>query len=294
MNKMIYSTLLSCLFCAVPSWAMDWQSSFLVDHPLVGQIYDASGQQISKEQLFEQLNQQEMVLIGEKHDNPDHHSIEQELLANLVNQETSVVFEMLDEDLAETLANTPKDISLEELHKALDWQKRGWNWADYGPLFVQVIHQGAELKAGNIGHGTMMTVYKSDIEELIEDQRFTSIGSVQEQLNKPLTELVFASHCEKVGRDKLQPMVNIQLARDAAMANALSQSTTAKKILICGGVHANKEIGVPQHLNKKSSTLLIREVQEQVLTIDEPLTGADFIWFTPQFSDEDYCDKFGQ
>lgn len=284
---LVLSTLI-----ATPAFGQDWQSTFLVDHPLVGTIYNASGKEISRAELIEQLRQQSLILIGEKHDNPDHHQLEAELLGELVSSNTTVVFEMLDDSFQHRLQTIPQQINIEQLYTHLQWPETGWSWSDYGPLLLQVLQQGADIQSGNIGKAVIMDVYANGLDNRKEQERFKSIAEVQKQLQDPLTELVFSSHCGKVAREKLQPMVNIQLARDASMAHALTQSTKPKKILISGGLHTNKEFGVPKHMTEKTTTILLREVQQGVVSISEPLKGADYIWFTPQFSDEDYCDKF--
>ena len=52
-----------------------WQSSEGLTHAELGHIIDlASGQAISPEQLVQRLAGAPRVLVGEKHDNPDHHA----------------------------------------------------------------------------------------------------------------------------------------------------------------------------------------------------------------------------
>lgn len=53
-----------------------WQSQILKDHPLVGQVWDSSaGRWIPFLTLSYRLSNADWVLLGEQHDNPDHHTL---------------------------------------------------------------------------------------------------------------------------------------------------------------------------------------------------------------------------
>src|SRR5215204_1457467 len=56
--------------------ANSWQSHYGRNHPLTGRIWDvASGEFIDRPALIMRLARAEFVLLGEKHDNPDHHRL---------------------------------------------------------------------------------------------------------------------------------------------------------------------------------------------------------------------------
>jgi uncharacterized iron-regulated protein len=76
-------------------------------------------------------------------------------------------------------------------------------------------------------------------------------------------------------------------------------NTPGKSILIAGNYHVNKLNGVPKHLSeltpeRKTLVIQIIEVSDDYETVamlnSEKLKQADYLWFTPRWTDKDYCD----
>ena len=68
---------------AADSLVFDWKAPLAQDHPLVGKIYQSQGE-MTLESLADLMADSRFVLIGEKHDNADHHQLELYLLKMLV------------------------------------------------------------------------------------------------------------------------------------------------------------------------------------------------------------------
>ena len=61
-----------------------WQESGGAAHPLVGQIYRAAdARQVSESDLIEAAAAADFVLIGERHDNRDHHRLQARIVRSL-------------------------------------------------------------------------------------------------------------------------------------------------------------------------------------------------------------------
>ena len=138
--------------CAVALWMLlkglasgaspeePWQAPVRQDHALVGQIWDvAAGAFIDRATLVDRLRQGRFVLLGEKHDNPDHHRLQAWLLRALIaaGRRPAVGFEMFTVDdapaIAQQLAAHPDDAV--GLAEAVNWQSSGWPaWAMYQPI----------------------------------------------------------------------------------------------------------------------------------------------------------------
>lgn len=67
--------IIGCVACAVAACStMSWKSPLGRDHSLTGRIWDVSSARfIDRETLVERLAGADFVLLGERHDNPDHH-----------------------------------------------------------------------------------------------------------------------------------------------------------------------------------------------------------------------------
>ena len=76
-----------------------WQSPLHRDHALVGRIWDvAAARFVGAVDLYASMSQATFVVLGENHDNPDHHVLQARVLAALVaaGRAPAVAFEMLD------------------------------------------------------------------------------------------------------------------------------------------------------------------------------------------------------
>ncbi len=144
----------------------DWQSAEGRDDPQTGRIVELrSGVTLSPQQLVARLAAAPRVIVGEKHDNPDHHAVELWLAQALgeYRAQGSLLLEMLDPgqqprvDAVRAQLGTGKPVA--NLEQALDWQK-GWDWTQYGPLVSWAIAQPAPLLAANLQRSEIMRIYR--------------------------------------------------------------------------------------------------------------------------------------
>lgn len=295
--------LLAALFPAYSNAAGNWLAPLLQNHPLVGKIYSLEQKAfLSETELLSELRSTTYVLIGEKHDNTDHHRLEEKILTAL-NSPTPpyIVFEMLtDEQQLLTNSLQPSD-TLQQMHDKLQWNNKGWPWKDYGPLINTAVQQGATITAGNINPELLKRIYKEgSANPELATARFKSMASIAESTRNKILDQIHESHCAMMPKEKLTPMLTIQLARDASMAYAMLHDSKKNKadrpsILIAGSFHTQKNIGVPLHLRQLTQqpikTLLLTEVSDSYENPNDYATHqeADYIWFTPRQLDIDYC-----
>ncbi|SNZ06091.1 ChaN family lipoprotein [Cohaesibacter gelatinilyticus] len=275
----------------------------LSDHPLVDTIWNTStSASITKKALTEQLHENDYVLLGEKHDNVRHHSVQAELSASVMahsSKPAALVFEML-EPAHQDILDQADSFSLAELGKKVEWEKRGWpSWASYQPIFESGLKAGSPIFAGNPDRATIMDVGRggklpeSDLVDLRWDQDY---GDGQRE--SLLTELV-DSHCGMMGRESMGPLVTLQRLKDAYMGRAIRRAGNERPVvLIAGNGHVRKDRGVPFFLDgdKKTVSVAIIEVARDQLeassysAFDPKL--YDYVWFTPRVDEIDPCDKF--
>ena len=272
-----------------------WVSNIQQNHPLVGKIYDIENEkEIGFGDLIHQLNQSN-VLIGEKHDNPDHQKLEFTLLTNLEHRDRSIVYEMISSEYASRINNLKHPKNAEELKDQLKWRNSGWKWETYG----EIIHFGYQnfqsIKPGNLSKQTIQQIYRDGLPVQTKSTR-----KLQSELSTPLLDILYSSHCELIEKEKLTPLLDIQLARDSYMAKQMIESN-AGAILIAGANHVRKDIGVPKHLSeitqtpsysKVLSVALIEVLQDKQKLVDYDLDKKyDFVVFTPIYKEIDYCKK---
>jgi len=261
-----------------------WQSSEGRDDAALGQIHDlASGQVITPAQLVRQLAAVPRVLVGEKHDNPDHHALQLWLMRALQAQRTqgSLLLEMLQPeqqarvDAVEGQAQLPND-----LPKALGWQE-GWDWQLYGPIVREALSSHVPLLAANLSLGEMRQAYRQP----------TALQGAQSNaptVKAALLEQVRAGHCNLLPESQLPAMLAVQQQRDRRIAERLL-AAPEPALLLTGAYHARKDLGVPLHLadlgaKGESKVLLLAEVGEEV-----EAGMADYVWYTAATPAQDYC-----
>ena len=91
--------LLPPLASAQLAGSFPWQSELYTDHELIGRIWDSrQGQFVTDAELWNSILESSYVLLGEKHDNPDHHALQLRVLQALISADSvdKLTMEMLD------------------------------------------------------------------------------------------------------------------------------------------------------------------------------------------------------
>ena len=123
----------ACLLAAVSCGATtrlaptaDFSLKLGAKHPLVGQVIAGpTHNSVSAELLLQAAGRARYIVLGETHDNPDHHQLQAQLLRRFLEAQPSaaVAFEMLDEEDASGLAHLPE--SADDLASHVDWAHSG-------------------------------------------------------------------------------------------------------------------------------------------------------------------------
>jgi uncharacterized iron-regulated protein len=260
-----------------------------------GEIWDAArGQSVTSEQALARLAASDHVLLGEKHDNPEHHRLQAELLAELIRlgRRPALVLEMLDSEHAEPLARhlAGRPSNAEGFAQAVGWR---WpDWPQYQPIVATALAHGLPVKAGNLG--------RLDTREVMRTG-YAAVPLLRSLLDRPLApaaergllDQLEASHCGKVPRERLQPMLRVQRARDAAMAAAMAAA--AQSVLIAGSEHTRTDRGVPVELALLAPGRAIVSLAFVERRVGEPLPAElpwNLVWFTAPFPRPDPCANF--
>lgn len=290
-----------------------WHSSPGRDHPLAGQIWDVgTASFIDATTLVGRLAQSRFVLLGEKHDNPDHHRLQARLLRALVaaGRQPAVGFEMFDIDqekaIARHLATAPTDAA--GLADAVHWDRTGWpDWALYQPIAAVALEAGLPIVATNLSRATARALREHGPDG-VEAGLVTRLG-----LDRPLAPDTHAamaaeireSHCGYASEPMVEAMITVQRARDAQMAERLAAASRQDgAVLIAGLGHVRTDWGVPAYLAAPlpGTTVVSLAFVEVGKGDTEPAAYAsrfgrgpapfDYVWFTPRVDDLDPCEKF--
>ena len=261
-----------------------------VAEPPSGEIIDLrSGPILSAHDLVERLAGAPRVIVGEQHDNPEHHQVQLWLLQALGEQRSqgSLLLEMLTEDQQVAVDRVHAMASEqwpENLPQALSWQS-GWDWSLYGPIVRYALAQPYPMLAANLTKAQVGQIYRQP--PVLEGQRSTA-PAVSEAL---LTQIRL-SHCGMLPESQMAPMLAIQQQRDRHMAERLL-AAPAPAMLLAGAYHARLDIGVPLHVEDSGAQaprVLILAQKGDVLDSG----SADFAWYTAARPALDYCAQMRQ
>lgn len=295
-----------------------WQSKELQDHKLVGKIWSKEkNDYITPEELINSLSKKRFVLLGEIHDNPDHHTLQAGIINALVkkqSQKPALVVEMIKVDQMQRLngyRNQPNS-KAKHLGTALRWKQNGWpEWDIYLPIGEQIFAHNLEVYPGHTTRIMIDHLIKSDMSVLPEKAKkiFKLDVKLEQPLNQALSEDIRVAHCNRLPERVIPPMTLVQRFRDAWMADVMIQASYDKNekrrqaILIAGNGHTRTDRGVPWYLdlregNKQSLTVQFAETTSKAATIKDLAqkspTGAiaaDFIWVTPTIERGNPCDN---
>lgn len=268
--------------------ANDYQQTPITSNQI---IHLATQQTISFHDFVKQLAEYDNVILGEYHDHVNQHILATQLLDNLqkIRPQGSLLLEMLSVEqqdfVNQTQQNPPKN--LDKLPKIINWQK-SWDWQLYGDIVKHPFLYNYPLIATNLT--------KTEVKILMQGAE--PIKGYQS--NKPLIKQhIFntiiknhdmkADELEESDKRLVNHMVEIQQFRDRRMAEKML-SAPKPTLLLAGNYHAQKNIGVPIHLQdltqdladndpKKSSKTAVVMMLSNTAELGEiDTTKADFAW----------------
>ena len=222
----------------------------------------------------------DVLLLGEQHDAKEHQQVEQQVIADLAARGllAAVALEMADTGLS--TAKLKPSATDQQTRDALKWNDKGWHWEAYGPAVMTAVRAGVPVLGANLPRTELQaSMGDSTLDMLLPGPAL----KVQQQG-------IRIGHCNMLPESQIAPMTRIQIAKDITMANTLSQATLPGKVvlLLTGSGHADRLLGVPQHLRADLKTKSVRLLAANAHG-DEPTAAFDSIWPTPAVPEVDYC-----
>ncbi|MBY6083445.1 ChaN family lipoprotein [Ruegeria arenilitoris] len=240
--------------------------------------------------ILAQMKDADVVILGEVHDNPLHHLVQTEAIADI--DPSAMVWEMVTEEGAQRLAQTAAS-NPEELSRILRWAETGWPplsmyypvfQASEAPVYGAMVPRAAARAAMERGAATTLGAdaarYGLNIPLAPEDQA----AREAEQL---------AAHCNALPAEALPQLVAIQRLRDAVLTRAILRAideTGGPVAVITGNGHARKDQGIPTFLSRLRPGLKVFVLGQAE---DGVVTGEfDAVIDSPAAEREDPCKAF--
>jgi uncharacterized iron-regulated protein len=255
-----------------------------VPPPVSGEIRELrSGQTLTAQELVARLAESSRLIVGEQHDNRDHHQLQLWLLQVLGERrpQGSLLLEMLTPDQQPRVDSVRHAPALPtDLSDALAWQS-GWDWNLYGPIVGFVLTQPYPLLAANLDRLEVRAFYAKP--PTLRGSR-SNAPAVKDELLAQISD----SHCGLLPESQMPAMLAVQQQRDRRMAERL-MAAPMPSLLFAGAYHARKDVGVPIHVldlgERGAPTVLMLAEQGAAVTP----AMADYVWYTPATPPQDYC-----
>ena len=280
------------------------------DHPLAGKIWDMNSHQyIDEAQLLALTNNAGILLLGETHDNPQHHELQMKLLKARVASVMkpglvpALMMEQLNAEsqaeLDHALAGSNREAVLENVTKLIKFADEQM----YQPFLSIAISNKMPVIAANVSNQKLQSVvwrgYAAyDAGEL---NRLGVETVWSESRQNYLVAHMGGAHCGKLREGLSEGLTRGQRLRDALMVDSAVASIGRGVVGIVGSSHARRDIGLPLYFAARAPSVRILSIGfiEVSPGVTDPVsyemdsaTGAvpyDVVWFTPRVARSDPC-----
>jgi len=233
--------------------------------------------------LLARLPRARRIILGETHDNPEHHRLQRRVLDALAPAgQRTLAMEQFDTEYQAALdAARARNADAEALADAGRLDRQGWNWPLYQPLVQFALDQGWPIAAANLS--------RAEARRIVADPAASGLAPISAILKEKLEHDMIEGHCgQRPDAKRLAGMIEAQRARDARMAEVLAARPST--VLIAGSGHARRDRGVPVHMRgREVLSIAFVEVEADKPAPRDYAQEFDFLWFTPRAVREDPC-----
>lgn len=303
-------------------------------HPLIGQVFkgdqpitvasDACArsplQQLIVE-VWDTIRDGGIVLLGEVHDNPEHHAVRGDILWPRLDRvvrtkglRPAAVFEHIRTSQRPQLdsfyGNAARSRRLwraPDLLRELDWKNTGWPAAEtFYPLFDAALRAKQPIYPGNAVRERMRLLVRGQTEPTDEEAaRLKLAQALPQPLLDALASELEGSHCGALPATAIPTMSLAQRYTDAHLAEALVKvaGKHGGAFLLAGNGHVRTDRGVPWYVRqlaseRKAFAVMLLEVEEgkedpavYFPRAPDGKVTADYVLFTPRHARTDPCEK---
>lgn len=253
-----------------------------------------TGRSLESAELLVRLRASDVVLLGELHDNPHHHTRRAELLAG-IGAPTAVVMEQLPRGAAPVLPAGADRAAVERVLVAAGFDAEGWDWPAHEPLFGAAAQAGHVVLGGNLPRELVRRIAREGADALPATLReLVDAAPLPAPARRALEDDLQRGHCGQLPAARMPGMVWAQRGRDASMAealrDALAQRARGPVLLIAGNGHVRRDYGVPQLLAALLPGRRLLSVAFLEAGDAAPASEHDIVWTTPAAPRSDPCE----
>ncbi|MBF0380195.1 MAG: ChaN family lipoprotein [Magnetococcales bacterium] len=242
-----------------------------------GQVINLFRQKIiTQEQLYDQLSEKRVVLVGETHNDPNHHKVQLKIIQGIYkhNNNMAIGLEMIPRHLQSQLDRWVADeLSREDFLKAVDWdQTWGFDSDLYMPILRFARDNNIHLVAMNIKREVVKQVRLKGLDGVADNikDELPKIAPASDKYKTMLRE-VFESHPMMSKMGKFENFVDAQQVWDGVMATQinhwLGENPYGLLVGLAGSGHISYGNGIPHQLKSQGvediATVLPWNIEEK-------------------------------
>jgi uncharacterized iron-regulated protein len=281
------------------------------DHPLVGKIWDMHSHSfIDESTLLARINTVNILLLGETHDNPQHHELQQKLLKARIETgaRPALMMEQMDTEsqaaVDQALSGSNHDEVLDKVTRLIKFQ----DWKFYQPFLVIAVDNKLPIIAANVSNQQLQPViWQGFAAYAAEDLKRLAVEEVwSESRQNFMVRNMGGAHCGKLKDELRAGLSRSQRLRDALMVDSAMSSMGRGVVGIVGSSHARRDIGLPLYFAARAPLAHIFSIGfievskgrvDPVAYEADSATGEapyDVIWFTARVERGDPCATLGK
>jgi len=260
-----------------------------------GRIIDLKeGKSISFEQLIDKLQSEELIFVGEVHDNPEHHLIQVQILQALMARygPVTVAMEFFDESRQPVLDRyLEEEVSETVFLKDVEWDK-GWSYPYhfYRPIIFLSKEKGRALLGINAPNNIVRKVARSGLDSLTPEERDQVAKEINldNQAHRDYLREVFKKHSRHHQIKSFDYFYQAQCVWEETMAENIARYLTdnkGKMVVFTGNGHITNRYGIPERVLRRLkvslATILLYPLTDRTI-MNEKM--ADYIWLTSDSS----------
>lgn len=229
--------------------------------------------------VLQSLLPTDVLLLGERHDAPEHQQLQREAVEWLAGQGrlAALVLEMAEQ--GHGTEGLPRDASESAVQAALAWNDGAWPWRQYGPVAMAAVRAGVPVLGGNLPRREQRTALSDGTLEAL----LTPSALERQRL------AVREGHCDLLPEARVPGMARVQVARDQRMAQTAASARRSGQVvlLVAGAAHTRRSLGIPVHMpaNIKTKVVIAHAGSAESAIKNE----ADWIQETVELPPDDAC-----
>jgi uncharacterized iron-regulated protein len=204
--------------------------------------------------LAQAMQGHRVILLGEVHDSGVQHALRAAALRQLVagGARPALALEQFDrerqDDIDRARRERPGDPDY-LIAQAKD-ARSTWQWQFYRPYIELALEYDLPIVAANLSRKDAMKVATGGWATIFDPavQRMLGLDALPGPFLHAHAQAIAEGHCDLLPASALPAMAHAQIARDIALAQAISPYAAKGVVLLAGNGHVRRDIGVPHWL----------------------------------------------